>query len=383
MSSNTYGQIGSMFNMSANGFDPFKVINFPDKDEFWVNRAQKASSLSNPFSGLSWNDPGQYKQMQSWSQWKDPMANSQYQKQYDDKGYSTQQAKSMYQQPSGGDWSKYQQNLQQPGEQAAKTAYDQAMASIKGTAGASGMYGSSQMNKQANQGAGRTYTNALTSNAANAAVQTQQAQEQSNQYLANLANSILGNRMSEWNTLGSREMQSGLAENQFNQTQDSQKSSELQNLNGYNLSRSNSQNNWNMDKAQNEGKWNWDTMSYDNNLEKSWWDDYSMNALQWDQNERDKIFKNYLTWWGMGNPTEEEKMQNETANLAAGRENASSSGTSSLLSGIGSVGGGLLGSMGGLSGIGSSIGSLFGGSAGSGVSNYVNGGGWYGTPPWS
>jgi hypothetical protein len=354
-SSNTWGQAGSMMNMTANGFNPFQVINFPDQDSFWVNRAQKASSLSNPFSGLSWSDPGQYQQMQNWSSWKDPMKDSQYQKQYDDKGYSTQQAKSMYQQPSGGDWSKYQQNLQQPGEQAAKTAYDQAMASIKGSAGASGMYGSSQMNKQANQGAGQTYTNALTSNASQAAVNTQQAQEQSNQYMANLANSILGNRMSEWNSLGSREMQSGLAENQFNQTQDSQKSSELQGLNSYNLNRSNSQNDWGMTKAQNEGKWNWDTMSYDNALEKSWWDDYSMNALTWDQTERDKIFKNYMTWWGMGNPAEEEARQNDTANAAAKREE--DDGWGSIIEG----GLGLLGKVGGYgTGGGNTIGgSLF------------------------
>lgn len=341
MSSNAFGQVGSMMNMQANGFNPFDVIEFPDANQFWVNRAQKALSLSNPYSALSYNDPGQYQQMSNWSQWKDPTANGKYQGQYQDNNYSMNTARSMYQQPSNGAWDKYQTNLQKPGEIAAKTAYDSAMQSIKGSAGASGMYGSSVMNKNANDKAGQTYTNALTSNAAQAATQAQAAQESSNQYLANLANGIMGTRTSEWGNLGSREQQAGLAENQFNQSQDSQKLSELANLNNYNQTNSQSKNKWDMDLATQNGKWNWNTMSYDNDLEKSWWNDYSMNALKWDQSERQNIFKNYMDWWNMGNPLEDQRTQNEIANLADSRD---SGGTNwgSLLSGAGSLIGGLM-----------------------------------------
>ena len=341
MSSNTSGQINAMMNMVSNGFDPFKQIEFPDSGNFWVSSAQKANTLSNPFSSLSYNDPGQYQQMNSWSQWSDPTANGKYQGQYQDNNYSMDTAKSMYQQPNSGAWDKYQTNLQKPGEVAAQNAYDQAMQSIKANSGGRGMYGSSVMNQDANNKAGKGLSDALVSNAANAATQTQSAQEQSNQYLANLASGIMGNRTSEWANLGSREQQAGLAQNQFNQTQDSQKLSELGNLNNYNMTNSQNKNNWETNQATNNGKWDWNTMSYDNGLQKSWWDDYYMKGINFNQGERDKLLNNYMNLWGMGNPSEEEARQNSTANAAASRE--SDSGWGDALEG----GLGLLGKIGG------------------------------------
>ncbi|MEL7640740.1 MAG: hypothetical protein AAGU21_13945 [Solidesulfovibrio sp.] len=335
MSSNMFGQIGSMFNMAANGFDPFQKIEFPDSGTFWVSHANRASTLANPYSGLSYTNPGDYKQMTSWSQWTDP--NQQYKGQYQDKNYSMDTARSMYHQPSGGAWDKYQANLQKPGEIAAKNAYDQAMQTIKGTAGGRGTYGSSQMLQDANNRAGKTYSDALTANAANAATQAQQAQTQSNQYLAGLGSNLMGQRMSEWNNLGNREQQSGLAQNQFNQTQDSQKLSELSGLNSYNLQNANAQNNWNMTKAQNEGNWNWNTNAYDNNLQKAWWDGFYMPQISWDQSERQNLFKNYLTWWDMGNPTEENNMQNQTANMAKDRSQIDYKNTMNEWKGIGGL----------------------------------------------
>ncbi len=341
MSSNMFGQIGSMFNMAANGFDPFQKIDFPDSGNFWVSHANKASTLSNPYSGLSYTSPGDYKQMSQWSSWINP--NQTYTGQYKDNNYSMDTAQSMYKQPSNGAWDKYQTNLQQPGEIAAKNAYDSAMQAIKGSMGGKGMYGSSVMNQQANDKAYKTYSDTLTTNAAQAASQAQQARDSSNQYLASLANNIYGTRTGEWNNLANRETQVGLAQNQFNQSQDQQKLSELAALNSYNLQNANAQNNWNMTQAQNEGNWNWNTNAYDNNLQKSWWDGYYMPQISWDQSERQNLFKNYLTWWDMGNPTEEQKMQNETANLAAERSMANSASTQKMWNGIGSIAGGLLG----------------------------------------
>ncbi|WP_029461243.1 hypothetical protein [Solidesulfovibrio alcoholivorans] len=339
MSSNMFGQIGSMFNMAANGFDPFQKIDFPDTGTFWVSHANKASTLSNPYSGLSYTSPGDYKQMSQWSSWINP--NQTYTGQYKDNNYSMDTAQSMYKQPSNGAWDKYQSNLQQPGEIAAKNAYDSAMQAIKGSMGGKGMYGSSVMNQQANDKAYKTYSDALTTNAAQAASQAQQARDSSNQYLASLANNIYGTRTGEWNNLANRETQVGLAQNQFNQSQDQQKLSELAALNSYNLQNANAQNNWNMTQAQNEGNWNWNTNAYDNNLQKSWWDGYYMPQISWDQSERQNLFKNYLTWWDMGNPTEENLMQNKAASYADQRSGDDSIG--GLLKG----GMGLLGTIGG------------------------------------
>jgi hypothetical protein len=76
-----------------------------------------------------------------------------------------------YQGLMGGDYDKLQTALTQPGELAAKTAYDQGYLNLNDTMGGRGLYGSSIMANQANQGLDTTYQNAMASNAANAAAQ--------------------------------------------------------------------------------------------------------------------------------------------------------------------------------------------------------------------
>ncbi len=366
MASNIYGMTGLIGSLAANNYDLYGTSSLPTT---WTGGAKTSSSVSNPFGNLSYSDPGDYQSYNNWSSWN--AADKTYRNQYADNGYSLGKAKEFYTQPSGGDWATLQTSLQTPGEVAAKQAYDKSKSALEEWAGGSGLYGSSIMTQQAKDSVYQPYIDALTTNAANAASTRYQAEDASNQYLANLANSIYGTRTSEWGNLDARNLQESLAQNQFNQTQDSQKAAQQQALNSYNLNRSNSQNQFNLNKSQGDAQWNQWATNLDNALQQEAYNN-TVAGTKWNTSEQQRIYDNNYKLWNNINPTEEEKTQNETASMAAGREKSSSGG---LMSGIGSllgtaVGGAITG------GIGTTLGGLMGTGLGNKVSDYVR----YGSP---
>lgn len=73
-----------------------------------------------------------------------------------------------YQGLMGGDYDKLQKALYDPAAIAANTAYQQGTANLNNTMGGRGLYGSSIMQNQANQGLNTVYQNTLATAAANA-----------------------------------------------------------------------------------------------------------------------------------------------------------------------------------------------------------------------
>jgi len=90
-----------------------------------------------------------------------------------------------YQGLQGGDFDRLEEVLRQPGEIAAKNAYDQGANYLKNIMGSSGLYGSSMMGQQANEGLARPYMDTMTTNAANAAAKRYGLQQQDLQFGAN------------------------------------------------------------------------------------------------------------------------------------------------------------------------------------------------------
>ena len=338
MASNIYGMTGLIGSLAANNYDLYGTSSLPST---WTGGATKSSSVSNPYGSLSYSDPGNYQSYDNWASWQD--ADKTYRNQYADNGYSVNTAKSMYTQPSGGDWATYQQSLQQPGEIAAKQAYDKSKSALEEWAGAGGLYGSSVMTQQAKDSVYQPYMDTMATNAAKAASTRYAAEDSSNQYLANLANSIYGTRTSEWGNIDARNLQEALAQNQFNQTQDSQQATQQQALNAYNLSKSNSQNSFNLNSANGNAQWNQWATGLDNGLLKEGYNN-ATSQVQWADKQNQQIYDNNYKLWNNINPTEEEKTQNETASMASSREQSESGGglgglLSGGLSALGTIGG--------------------------------------------
>ena len=349
--SNIFGMTGLIGGLAANNYDLYKQYELP---QTWTGSAKTSSSVSNPFGNLSYSDPGDYQSFNNWSNWTG--ADKTYRNQYNDQGYSLGKAQEFYQQPSGGDWQNFQNSLQQPGEIAARQAYDKSKSALEEWAGGNGLYGSSIMTKQATDSVYQPYIDALTTNAANAASTRYQAQDASNQYLANLANNIWNTRTSEWGNLDARNLQEALAQNQFNQTQDQQKATQQQNLNTYNLNRSNNQNNFNLNQAQGNAQWNQWATNLDNAILREGYNN-TVQGTQFAADQYQKVFDRNYQLWDNINPTQEEYTQNKTASEAAKREEDNSLG--GLMSGVGSA----LGTVAGLGGL-DWIGGLFGSSGG-------------------
>lgn len=78
----------------------------------------------------------------------------------------------------GSDYDALQKALYDPAAQAAQTAYSQGMNRLNDTMGGKGLYGSSIMQNQANQGLNTVYQNALSSAAANAVKNRYDLQQQ-------------------------------------------------------------------------------------------------------------------------------------------------------------------------------------------------------------
>lgn len=71
----------------------------------------------------------------------------------------------------GGDYNALQTALQQPGEIAAQNSYNTGLQNLNNTMSGKGLYGSTIMGNQMNQGLNREYMNAMSANAASAAAQ--------------------------------------------------------------------------------------------------------------------------------------------------------------------------------------------------------------------
>jgi hypothetical protein len=85
--------------------------------------------------------------------------------------------KPTYQGLMGGDYDALQKALAQPGQIAAQNAYQTGYNNLNNVMGGRGLYGSTIMGNQMNQGLGREYMNALSVNDANAAAQRYQLQQ--------------------------------------------------------------------------------------------------------------------------------------------------------------------------------------------------------------
>lgn len=163
------------------------------------------------------------------------------------------------------------------------------------------MYGSSMMAKQANEGAYKTYSDTMATNAANAATNTAQMKEKANEYAAGLASNIYGQRTNEWDNLAQLAQQDNQAYNSFNQNRDRMQQQDYTNINSYNLQRTQNQNAWNSNAAE----WDKWATQYDNNLQKASWDDYYMKKLTYDQSEQNRVMGNYSSIFGGIDPLKE------------------------------------------------------------------------------
>jgi hypothetical protein len=84
-----------------------------------------------------------------------------------------------------GDFNRLEESLRQPGEIAAQNAFQQGGDYLKNVMGGSGLYGSSVMGNQANNGLNQKYMDTMASNAAQAAAQRYGLQQNDLQFGAN------------------------------------------------------------------------------------------------------------------------------------------------------------------------------------------------------
>jgi hypothetical protein len=171
---------------------------------------------------------------------------------YDLSAGAYKQTAGNYQGLMGQDYDALQKALQTPGQIAAQTAYNQGMLNLNDTMGGRGLYGSSMMQNQANQGLNTVYQNTLASNAANAAAQR------------------YGLQSSDLNNM-----------NQFNLSRE-------QNLNQYGMTREQALNQHNMQGLnaminQNNNMWN------ANSTENARKMQYGQGQMNWNQAYQDQL----------------------------------------------------------------------------------------------
>lgn len=112
-----------------------------------------------------------------------------------------------YQGLMGGDYNRLEQSLAQPGQLAAQQGYDTGLRNLQEVFGGRGLYGSTMMGNQMNEGLMREYMNALSSNASNAAAK-RYSMEQSELASANQFNM---NREQSQNQFAQQGFQTGAA----------------------------------------------------------------------------------------------------------------------------------------------------------------------------
>ena len=152
-------------------------------------------------------------------------------------GYNAQapQVNQNYKGLMGGDYEALQQALAQPGQIQAQNAYNTANRNLNDTMGGRGLYGSSIMSTQANEGLNREYMNALSTNAANAAAQRygMQATDLQNQNQFGMQQG-LANQQATLQNQGLMAQQS-LAQNAFGQDTYAKQLAQEQAMNAYGL----------------------------------------------------------------------------------------------------------------------------------------------------
>lgn len=237
-----------------------------------------------------------------------------------------------YQGLMGGDYDKLQAALQQPGEIAATTAYNQGQNNLTTQMGGKGLYGSSIMANQARNALDTPYQNALATNAAQAAAQRYGLQ------------------------------QTGLQnQNTFNLSRE-------QELNKYNaqmadLQRRQNASTWQANAIEadrqmqyGQGKMNW-AQSYDDQM-RQWQNQqayekyvYDLAVQQARQSYQEQLMNKALAISGQGAPLVNQAQAANTAaqNLAAqqqiAQQNADVASQSGWLGMLGTIGGGLLGNI--------------------------------------
>jgi len=196
-----------------------------------------------------------------------------------------------YQGLMGGDYNSLQSALQQPGQQAATSAYQMGTQNLNNTMSGKGLYGSSVMQQQQTNGLDKVYQNALADNASNAAVQryNMQSTDLKNQndfglnlYAQKLAEQKDMNAYNAQETAGQREQ----AYNMFNT--DAMNSDALNQFN--NLK-------YNADKQYNEQLNNWQNQQ---NYEKNFL--YPQAKQAFDQSQQETLINQALSLAGQGAP---------------------------------------------------------------------------------
>lgn len=96
-----------------------------------------------------------------------------------------------------GDYDALQKSLQTPGDISAQNAFNKGWTNLRNTMGANGIYGSSIMAKDANEGVNREFMNTLTMNAANAATERYKLQQQAAQDENAFGANVYGTQVSD------------------------------------------------------------------------------------------------------------------------------------------------------------------------------------------
>ena len=235
-----------------------------------------------------------------------------------------------YQGLMGGDYGRLEQALAQPGQIAATQAYDTGLRNLQEIFGGRGLYGSTMMGNQMNEGLMREYMNTLSSNAANAAAK-RYSMEQSE--LANL--------------------------NQYNLTREQAQNQFA--AQGYQTSAAHAADLWSAQQAEAQrqqtyaaGKQAW---NYQQAAQMRDWQNaqayekftYDLARQAYDQQQREAQMNRALSIAGQGSPLSQAYLNYQIAQQqnAAAREAANASASAqtqaSIWGALGTAGGGLLG----------------------------------------
>lgn len=195
-----------------------------------------------------------------------------------------------YQGLMGGDYNRLESALAAPGQIAAQNAYTTASRDLTNAMGGRGLYGSSIMGTQANEGLNREYMNALATNAANAAASRYGMQA-----------SDLANKNQFGTTVYGQKLGQEEAANQYGLNQAGQQMTQEQNL--YNAGVSDASRQGDYAKAAmeyaNTGNEAYREWANAQNLEKY---QYDLAAAQYANQQNTALINQYLALAGYGAP---------------------------------------------------------------------------------
>lgn len=237
-----------------------------------------------------------------------------------------QQSGGNYQGLMGGDYNRLEQSIRQPGEQAARSAYDQGYNNLQTTMGNRGMYGSSMMANQATQGLDATLQKTLADNAAMAATQ-RYGLEQTGLIDLNKYNLSREQQLNQYN-MGNTELQQSQAA-----TTQQAEANEAARLMGYGEGKMN----WNQGYADQVRQWQ-NQQDYEKYA-------YELSRMQAEKANRESQFNMALALAGQGAPLVNSAQQSITSqnNLAAQQAMAAENNAVASKNGWITAGAGLLG----------------------------------------